>query len=73
MHGPAESMTSTVKVLAEKVRSARAVVCISDFARSQLMALVDESEWNKLEVSTAGSIRMSLTSVETATKGASTF
>jgi glycosyltransferase involved in cell wall biosynthesis len=36
--------------LAAKVREAGFVVCISDFARSQLMQLVEESHWTKLHV-----------------------
>jgi len=36
--------------LAEKVRDADLVVCVSDFGRSRLMALVDEPHWGKLHV-----------------------
>jgi colanic acid/amylovoran biosynthesis glycosyltransferase len=36
--------------LAEKVRDADLVVCVSDAGRSRLMALVDEPEWSKLQV-----------------------
>lgn len=36
--------------LAEKVRDADLVVCVSDFGRSRLMALVDESCWDKIRV-----------------------
>ncbi|HWE34136.1 MAG TPA: glycosyltransferase [Solirubrobacteraceae bacterium] len=50
MHGPTEFWDARWFSLADKVRSADAVVCISDFARSQLMALVDESHWSKLQV-----------------------
>ena len=50
VHGPTEFYDIQGERLAEKVRSARAVICISDFARSQLMAHVDEGEWSKLRV-----------------------
>jgi glycosyltransferase involved in cell wall biosynthesis len=50
MHGPTEFWDARSFGLAEKVRRAHAVVCISDFARSQLMALVDERHWDKLRV-----------------------
>jgi glycosyltransferase involved in cell wall biosynthesis len=48
VHGPAEFYDVYGERLAEKVHSARAVICISDFTRSQLMALVDERQWSKL-------------------------
>jgi len=50
MHGPTELADVTRFGLAGKARDADAVVCISDFARSQLMALVDEEQWPKLVV-----------------------
>jgi glycosyltransferase involved in cell wall biosynthesis len=50
LHGPNELRDVRWFALAEKVRRAEAVVCISDFARSQLMALVDERDWAKLRV-----------------------
>lgn len=50
MHGPTELADVEGFGLARKVRDADAVICISDFARSQLMALVDEHEWAKLTV-----------------------
>jgi len=50
LHGPSELFDIFGERLEEKVRSARFVICISDFARSQLMALVDESHWDKLRV-----------------------
>ena len=40
--------------LAEKVRRADSVVCVSDFGRSQLMSLVDEAHWEKLRVVRCG-------------------
>ena len=36
--------------LADKMRSARFVICVSDLGRSQLMAHVDEAQWSKLQV-----------------------
>jgi glycosyltransferase involved in cell wall biosynthesis len=50
LHGPNELRDVSWFGLAEKVRRADAVACISDFARSQLMALVDDSHWAKLRV-----------------------
>src|SRR5215218_7505499 len=41
-------------MLAEKVRDADLVVCVSDFGRSRLMALVDEQHWGKLHVVRCG-------------------
>lgn len=50
MHGPTEFYDVRHFRLAEKVASARFVVCISDFARSQLMGLCDPSLWERLHV-----------------------
>jgi colanic acid/amylovoran biosynthesis glycosyltransferase len=50
MHGPAEFADVVGSDLAEKVRSARFVACISDFCRSQLMALVEPEHWPKLHL-----------------------
>jgi colanic acid/amylovoran biosynthesis glycosyltransferase len=50
MHGPTEFFDVRHFRLAEKVRYARFVVCISDYARSQLMALSDPETWEKLHV-----------------------
>ncbi len=50
MHGPTEFFDVTRFRLAEKLRFARFVVCISDFARSQLMAVSDPATWYKLHV-----------------------
>ena len=40
--------------LAEKIRLADAVVCVSDYTRSQLMAMVQERHWHKLHVIRCG-------------------
>jgi len=37
-------------LLAKKVEAARFVTCVSDFGRSQLMALVDEAHWPKIHL-----------------------
>jgi glycosyltransferase involved in cell wall biosynthesis len=37
-------------VLAEKVRDADFVVCVSDHGRAQMMALVEEAHWDKIHV-----------------------
>jgi colanic acid/amylovoran biosynthesis glycosyltransferase len=50
MHGPTEFHDLRHFRLADKVRSARFVVCISDFARSQLMGLTDPDSWDRLHV-----------------------
>jgi colanic acid/amylovoran biosynthesis glycosyltransferase len=50
MHGPAEFFDVGRFRLAEKLRRARFVVCISDFARSQLMLLCNPAAWAKLHV-----------------------
>jgi glycosyltransferase involved in cell wall biosynthesis len=50
VHGPSEFYDTIGERLAEKVRAATFVVCISDFARSQLMGLVEQPDWPKLRV-----------------------
>jgi colanic acid/amylovoran biosynthesis glycosyltransferase len=50
MHGPTELYDVSWFRLGMKVERARFVVCISDFARSQLMGLVDPVHWAKLKV-----------------------
>lgn len=50
MHGPTEFYDLRHFRLAEKVRSASFVVCISDFARSQLMGLSEPDTWDRLHV-----------------------
>jgi glycosyltransferase involved in cell wall biosynthesis len=50
MHGPTEFHDLRHFRLAEKVESAGFVVCISDFARSQLMAVTDPARWQQLHV-----------------------
>jgi glycosyltransferase involved in cell wall biosynthesis len=50
MHGPTEFYDVRHHRLGEKAASARFVVCISDFARSQLMAFVRPRHWEKLHV-----------------------
>jgi glycosyltransferase involved in cell wall biosynthesis len=50
VHGPSEFYDTLGEQLAAKVRAATFVICISDFARSQLMGLVAEAHWPKLHV-----------------------
>jgi glycosyltransferase involved in cell wall biosynthesis len=50
VHGPDELAHADQERLAEKVEAASFAVAISDFTRSQLMALVDERHWAKLRV-----------------------
>lgn len=50
LHGPTEFFDSRAHRLAQKTVLARFVVCISGFARSQLMGMVETSNWGKLWV-----------------------
>jgi glycosyltransferase involved in cell wall biosynthesis len=50
VHGSKEFFDVARQGLARKVGAARFVVCISDFTRSQLMALVDDTHWPRLRV-----------------------
>ena len=50
MHGPTEFGDVEGFDLAAKVRSAAFVSCISDYCRSQLMALVEPEQWHKLQL-----------------------
>jgi colanic acid/amylovoran biosynthesis glycosyltransferase len=50
VHGSKEFFDVRRQRLDRKVRAARFVVCVSDFTRSQLMALVDEAHWDKVHV-----------------------
>jgi colanic acid/amylovoran biosynthesis glycosyltransferase len=50
MHGPTELFDVRHFALAQKARDARFVVCISDFARSQLMTLTAPETWEKFHV-----------------------
>jgi glycosyltransferase involved in cell wall biosynthesis len=50
MHGPTEFFDVAHHRLGEKARAARFVLCISDFARSQLMPLIPPEQWSKLQI-----------------------
>jgi glycosyltransferase involved in cell wall biosynthesis len=50
MHGPNEFYDVSRFRLAEKAEKASFVACISDFARSQVMAFVPEERWPRLRV-----------------------
>jgi colanic acid/amylovoran biosynthesis glycosyltransferase len=50
MHGPNELYDVSRFQLAEKAASAAAVVCISDFARSQVMGFAAEAAWPRFQV-----------------------
>lgn len=50
MHGPVELDDVTYWYLPEKATDADLVACISDYCRSQLMAITDEACWSHLEV-----------------------
>lgn len=55
VHGSAEFENIAAWDLPAKIRQARAIACISDFTRGQLMRLVDRSHWDKIRV-----VRMSV-------------
>ena len=54
MHGPTEFDDVTRFALAEKIRSARFVACISDYCRAQMMRLVEPSDWDRLKIVRCG-------------------
>ena len=54
VHGPDEFYDALGQHLTEKVEAADFIVCISDFARSQLMRLSEYQHWSKLLVSRLG-------------------
>ncbi|HZV74517.1 MAG TPA: glycosyltransferase family 4 protein [Conexibacter sp.] len=53
-HGGLELFDISRTRLAEKARRADAVVCVSDFGRSQVMAHVEEDHWDKIHVVRCG-------------------
>jgi glycosyltransferase involved in cell wall biosynthesis len=50
VHGPDEFDGPSFIRLPEKIRSARFVIAISSFTRSQLFRLIDEAHWSKIKV-----------------------
>jgi glycosyltransferase involved in cell wall biosynthesis len=54
VHGLIELRDVQWPRLAKRIEHADAMVCISDFTRSQLMAVVDEDQWSKLHVVRCG-------------------
>lgn len=50
VHGPDEFYDVEKFYLRQKVESAKFIVCISDFCRSQIMRLVDPVHWGKMHV-----------------------
>ena len=50
MHGPTEFLDVAAHRLPQKAEDAAFVACISDFARSQLMALTDPASWDNLHI-----------------------
>lgn len=54
MHGPTEFDDVTRFALAEKIRSASFVACISDYCRAQMMRLVEPQWWDRLRVVRCG-------------------
>ena len=70
MHGPSEFDDVTRFALAEKVRRATFVACIGDYCRSQLMKLVEPSQWGKLTIVHCGLDTTRFTPVERAERPA---
>ncbi len=54
VHGPDEFYDAERQMLAEKIRAADFLCCISSFARSQLMMLSPHEHWSKFVVSPLG-------------------
>lgn len=54
MHGPTEFDDVTRFALAEKIRQATFVACISDYCRSQMLRLVEPEFWDRLDVIRCG-------------------
>jgi glycosyltransferase involved in cell wall biosynthesis len=63
IHGPEELLNSECNHLKVKLAHAEFVLCISDFCRSQLYALVPPSEWHKFTVVRLGVDPLVLTPV----------
>ena len=55
VHGSAEFENIQQWDIPAKIRQARAIACISDYCRGQLMRLVDRSHWDKMRI-----VRMSV-------------
>ncbi|MBI5094610.1 MAG: glycosyltransferase [Candidatus Hydrogenedentes bacterium] len=53
-HGPDEFYDCEDLNLEEKFRAARAIVCISDFCRSQVLRLLPENHWSKVSIVRCG-------------------
>jgi glycosyltransferase involved in cell wall biosynthesis len=71
MHGPGEFYDVRFFRLDAKVRRARFVACISDFCRSQLMAVSRPEDWDKLEIVHCGIDPDHLTPIEATGRDAS--
>jgi colanic acid/amylovoran biosynthesis glycosyltransferase len=54
MHGPTEFANVEKFGLRDKVIDAQFIICISDFCRSQLMALVSDEHWAKMRIAHCG-------------------
>lgn len=54
VHGPHEFGAIQAERLGEKVRDAKLTIAISDYARSQLLAVCPESDWPKIRVARCG-------------------
>lgn len=54
VHGPDEFYDVTRNSISQKIEAAKFVVCISNYARSQLMRLSDPSIWGKFKIAPLG-------------------
>lgn len=54
VHGPDEFDDVAGQALPQKIAAADAIVCISDFARAQLMRLSEPRHWDKISVTRLG-------------------
>ncbi|OUD14697.1 colanic acid biosynthesis glycosyltransferase WcaL [Thioflexithrix psekupsensis] len=54
VHGPDEFYNTHEFLLTEKIKNATFICCISQFARSQLMAVSSPDHWDKFEISPLG-------------------
>lgn len=66
VHGPDEFYHADTQQLEKKYTAANFIVCISDFAKSQVMKHTDFTDWNKLHVNYLGVDASTFTPKETA-------
>jgi colanic acid/amylovoran biosynthesis glycosyltransferase len=54
MHGPTEFADTGAHALADKLRSADAIACISSYCRSQVLSLVPREHWHRVHLVRCG-------------------